>query len=122
MPLNYAERLAVALFHFHASLCILVRIIHLTTCEIGLTAVHRQPVNPSLVTQFEMLVQTLEMSQGIQVYWPQFRNHFQVAFLKEYSMSSAGEFSIYLIKVRKTFWFYDWHLESRSLQSIYTFI
>lgn len=63
--MSYAERLAVAVFHFHASFCILVGIIHLTICEICLTAVHRQPVNPSLVIQFEMLVQTLEMFQGI---------------------------------------------------------
>lgn len=106
MPLNYAERLAVAVFHFHASFCILVGIIHLTICENGLTAVHRQPVNPSLVIQFEMLVQMLEIFQGIQVHWPQFRKKFQMAFLKEDSMSSAGEFGMYLIKVLKTFWFY----------------
>lgn len=110
MPLNNEERLAVAVFHFHASLCILIGIIHFTTCEMGLIAVHRQPVNLSLVIQSEMLVHMLEMSQGIQVYWPQFRNQFQVAFLKEDSMSIAGEFTIYLIKVLKTFWFYDWHL------------
>lgn len=96
----------MAVSHFHASFCIL-GIIHLTICETGLTAVHRQLVNLSLVIQFEMLAQMLEMFQGIQIYWPQFRNQFQVAFMKEDSMSSAGKFGIYLIKVLKNFWFYD---------------
>lgn len=95
----------MAVFHFHASFCILVGITHLTICEIGLTAVYRQPVNPSLAMQFEMLVQMLEMFQGMQVYWPQFRNQFQVAFLKEDSMSSAGESRMYLIKGLKLFGF-----------------
>lgn len=52
MPLNYAERLALDTSHFHASLCILVRIAHFTIYEIVSTAVHIVSVNLSSVIQF----------------------------------------------------------------------
>lgn len=52
MSLNYEERLALDTSHFHASLCILVRIAHFTICEIVSTAVHIVSVNLSSVIQF----------------------------------------------------------------------